>query len=126
MERAAAALGAGEVTWYAAKDDDALNTALCDGRYSVAVFADLDSLLQSVFQEHAEPLRWKAAGVRIELADPPMGEEAAWRAMLDDVCASHARWRGAQRRMRIICGVILSVLVLAAMAVLFMLTPGGR
>lgn len=119
-------LAPAEILRYAPKDDDALNDALCEGRCDCALFADIDALMRSVFRGHAEPRRWIAAGARIELADPPPGDPADWRDVLDQVCAAHERWKAAQRRMRVVAGSILSALALGAMAVLLWLLPGSR
>ncbi len=108
------------------KDDDDLNDALCAGEFDRVVFANLDALFQTVWTGHGELDRWKSAGVRIELASPPDGEPNGWRATVDATYQSHARWRRNRRRGQIIAACILSVLAIAAIAVLFLVIPPAQ
>ncbi len=108
------------------KDDDELNAALCAGKYERAVFGDLDALMSAVWKGQAEWDRWKAAGVQIELIQPPVEAPTAWPAVVEAVYRSLAGWRARQRRRQIIAGFILSVLAIAAVAALFWSVPPPR
>jgi hypothetical protein len=101
---------------FEAKDDDELNQEARAGRFDVIVFPDLDALLGAIWKEDADLSAWEAAGVRLELAVPPPGDH--WRNVVRAVSDSHARWRRASRTREILAGVILSILALAAAAVL--------
>ncbi len=90
------------VVYFAPKDADALDDDLCAGRFQRVVFARLDALLTAIWTGHAHLDRWIAAGVQIELADPPSEAIPSW---LEFVTATYAS------------------LALAALAVLFLLAP---
>jgi hypothetical protein len=102
--------------------DDGLDGEVCSGRFERVVFADLDALLTAIWDDHVHIDRWLAAGVRLELAEPPADVDgAAWRTLVVQVCASLSRWRIRQRRRRIIAATILSIVTLAALAALLLL-----
>jgi hypothetical protein len=111
------------VVYFAPKDADALDDDLCAGRFQRVVFARLDALLTAIWTGHAHLDQWIAAGVQIELADPPSDANPAWLEFVTTACDSLTRWRQKQRRRQIIAAIILSSLALAALAVLFLLVP---
>ncbi len=112
-----------EVVHFAPKDADALDDDLCAGRFPRVVFARLDALLTAIWTGHAHLDQWIAAGVQIELADPPSDANPPWLEFVTTTYDSLARWRRKQRRREIIAAIILSILALAALAVLFLLAP---
>ncbi len=109
------------VVYFAPKDDDALDDDLCAGRFQRVVFARLDALLSAIWTGHAHFDQWIAAGVQIELADPPSDANPSWLEFVTATYDSLARWRQKQRRRQITAAIILSCLALAALAVLFLL-----
>lgn len=111
---------------FSPRDDDELGRALCEGGYGRVVFATLDAFLETMWKGHADVDRWAAAGVRIEIADAPAADDAALDALLRTAATSYARWRREQRRRQTIAAAILSVAVLVAMAVLFLLVPPAK
>jgi hypothetical protein len=111
------------VVHFAPKDADALDDDLCAGRFQRVVFVRLDALLSAIWTGHAHLDRWIAAGVQIELADPPSDAEPSWLEFIKAMYDSLARWRQKQRRRQIFAAIILSCLALAALAVLFLLAP---
>lgn len=113
----------GEATCFLPKDDDEMNTALSEGRFQFAVFADWDAMMEPVWKGEARLDAWKAAGVEIELVHPPAADPAAWRKLLDDTYRSLSTWRSRQARRQTIAACILSALALASLAVLFYLLP---
>lgn len=105
------------------KDDDEMNTAMMAGEFDRAVFANLGEVLEAVWKGEAQIDAWEASGARIELASPPLADDAQWRSMLGEMYLSLRKWRTVQRRRQIIAAIILSCLALASMAVLFLLVP---
>jgi hypothetical protein len=100
------------------KDDDELNALACDGRFHRIVFANLDDLLTAVWKGDADWRSWRAAGVRIELADVPPHLAHDWLVFVDRMYANLDAWRRQARRRQIVAALILSVLALVAAAVL--------
>lgn len=108
-----------EPTWFEIKDDDELNSALSAGRFATVLFADLDSLWEMVWKNHADLDRWDAAGVKIELARAPREEN--WRNLVRDAHASFQRHRAKQSRRQTIAATILSLVAVASLAALLIL-----
>lgn len=115
--------GAWQAKHFLPKDDDEMNTAMMAGEFDRAVFANLDELLEAIWKGEAQVDAWEASGARIELARPPLADDAQWRSMLGEMYLSLRKWRKLQRRRQIIAAIILSCLALASMAVLFLLIP---
>jgi hypothetical protein len=115
------------VVEFAPRNDEDLDAELSAGRIPCVVFADLNALLTMVWKSQAHVDRWIVAGVRIEFAQPPQdGNRPQLPSLLAAVCDSHSRWRGAQRVRSIVAGVFLSVLALAAAALLLWIVPPGK
>jgi hypothetical protein len=110
---------------FAAKDDDALNAELCAGEFTGVVFANLDALLTTIWKGQGQPDRWTAAGVRIELAEPPR-ENERWQSFLPEMYRSLAQWRRRQTRRKIVAASLLSLLALLALAILLLGMPLPR
>lgn len=103
-----------------------MNNALAAGRYKRAAFANLNALLEAIWKGEAQLDEWKSAGVEIILACPPTSDADVWRNMVMDTFLSLKKWRTAKRRRQIVAGAILSVIALAAMAVLLSFVPPVR
>jgi hypothetical protein len=115
------------VVQFAPRDDEDLDLALCAGRFGCVLFADLNALLTMVWKSQAQVNRWIEAGVRIELAEPPpAGNDGSWVPVVEAVCDSLCRWRRAQRVRKLVAAVVLSVLALAAAAILLWLGRPGE
>lgn len=115
-----------DVVKFSATDDDDLDEALCAGRFERVVFAGLDALLTGIWNDHAQIDQWLARGVRIDLAAGPAADPAAPQAFVMAAYDSFTKWRRQQRRYQVAAAAVLSVLGLAAMAVLFFLVPVAR
>ncbi len=102
--------------------DDRLNRELCAGRYVGVVFPDMDALWEGVWKGHAQPDRWLAAGVRIEIVDSPLDAgELRW--MISQVYASHERAQRRHRRRKVAASIVMCLLALAAMAAMVWWIP---
>ncbi|MCG8408075.1 MAG: hypothetical protein MI923_22985 [Phycisphaerales bacterium] len=110
-----------EAVRFLSKDDDDLNADVCAGHFEQVVFFDLDALLSAIWKDDIEIDRWLALKVRIDLASVP--GTADWHNLLPIVADSFKHWQGRQRRRQIIASIILSVIALAALAILFFLIP---
>jgi len=117
LDRRLAAHTEWHVQRFAPKDDDALNDALSVGRFDLALFADLDALLTTVWKGYGDLDRWWAAGVKIVLADPP--DDAAWLEHAMATLASYRQYGARRRRREIIAAIALSICALLALAALF-------
>jgi hypothetical protein len=115
------------VVEFAPRNDEDLDAELSSGRIPCVVFADLNALLTMVWKSQAHVNRWIDAGVRIEFAQPPQdGNLPQLPFLLVAVCDSHLRWRRAQRVRSIVAAVFLSVLALAAAALLLWIVPPSK
>jgi hypothetical protein len=101
------------------KDDDERDAALVAGRFSHALFADLDALLDTIWSHHADLHGWQAAGVTIVLAIEPAA--ADWRDLVRAAHDSFKRHRARQSRRQTIAATILSLVAVAAVGALFIL-----
>jgi hypothetical protein len=113
-------LGVSDVVRSMPKDDDELNTSLCQGRFRRVVFADLDAVLSMLWKGHGNLDRWLAAGVRIELADPPKDCEREWLTPLVLTAESLSRWKKREYRRKTLAAALLSFLALLAAALLLL------
>ena len=104
-------------------DDDELDEALCAGDFQRVVFINLDALLTGVWQGHGRIDRWRAAGVEIEIAEPPGLDSSVTQGILLEMARSLGKWRQRQRRRQIIAAVVLSAVALICLAALFLLVP---
>ena len=118
--------GLSDAVRFAPQDDDELDVELSAGRFGRVVFADLDSLLTAVWNNHANLDRWAAAGVRIDLAVSPTGNDSDWRTIVMGAYDSLARHRRRRRRAQVIAAVILSVLAILAVAALLWIIPPAK
>lgn len=112
--------------YFLPKDDDEMNTALADGRFRHAAFLNFDALWEAVWKGEADLDAWEAAGVEIHLVEPPVANRDAWLDFVRQTYHSFKKWRTANRRRQVVAAVVLSVLALAAMAVLLSITPPVR
>jgi len=108
-----------DVTEFQEKDDDELNAKVCEGRFEIVVYPDLESLFLAVWKGDADLAAWKKAGVELYLAHSPV---EPWRPFVEQMYESLVRWRNGERRRQIIAGTILSAAALAAVATLLWVT----
>lgn len=111
---------------FAPKDDDELDAELCAGRLRRVVFPNVGALLTMIWKDQARLDCWIEAGVRIELAEPPPGHADSWQPFVLAAYRSLSAWRRAERRRKIIAGIVLSILALAAASILFWLVSPVR
>ena len=105
--------------WYAPRELDEVDKAVRAGRVRQVVFARLDDVLEGMWDEDISLEHWLAAGVRIELVESP---EPAAHTHVQVVFESWQRWRHRHRRRRLVAGVVLSIVAMAAAFVLLYLS----
>lgn len=108
---------------FAEKDDDDLNAAVISGEFERVIFTDLNDLLVTIWKGETKWDRWRSAGTEVILVNPPAAD---WLSVVDTTYASLNAWRSVRRRRQTIAAVVLSIVALAAMAVLFYLLPPPR
>ena len=109
---------------FAEKDDDELNAAVDSGEFERVIFTDLSDLLVTIWKGETQWDRWRSSGIEVILVNPPRA--ADWLIVVDETYAGLNAWRLVRRRRQTIAAVILSIVALAAMAVLFYLLPPPR
>lgn len=109
---------------FAEKDDDELNAAVVSGEFERVIFTDLNDLLVTIWKGETQWDCWRSSGIEVILVNPPRA--ADWLIVADETYASLNTWRSVRRRRQTIAAVILSIVALAAMAVLFYLLPPPR
>ena len=115
------------VVEFTPRDDEDLDTELRAGRFRRVIFSDLNALLTMAWKSQAHVSQWIEAGVRIDLAESPTGEsDGSWLPVLEATCDSFSRWKRGQRVRKLIAAAVMSVLALAAAAVLLWLVPPAR
>ena len=98
------------VRWYPRRDLDAVDAAVRDDHVRCVVFADVNDLLEEVWEGEIEIDRWLAGGVRVEFADELLADTSAH---VETIVQCWRRWQGARRRRRVVAGAVLSVIALA-------------
>lgn len=97
--------------WYSIRDLDEVDRAVREGRLQQVVFDSLDQLLAGLWNGEIDAHAWLSAGVQIEFTAP---------ATLDPPSLSRvllANWQAGarrQRRRRVVAGVVLSLIAMAA------------
>ncbi len=110
-----------DVEWFAPRDVDDVDEAVCDRRVGRVVFVDLTALLDAIWDQEIQFDRWLSAGARVSFANPPgstptRAVEAA--AIVEPIPAvvfeSWRQWNRRHRRRQVVAGAILSGIALAA------------
>jgi len=107
-----------EPEWLASGDLGDLDRAVRRGNVRQVVFPRLGCLLEALWNEEIDLTAWRAAGVRIDVADAGASTESpGFCALLD----TWSRFRRARRRRQAVAGGLLSaVALLAAFTVIWL------
>lgn len=103
---------------FAAKDDDELNDAVCDGNIRRVVFSGMEDLLEAIWIGHVRHSRWLELGVRVDVVRDPSGDWRQWVALAAGGFEGFERRR---RRRQTIAATVLSLLALGGVATLLWL-----
>lgn len=111
-------LGVSQAGWHLPRAVDDVDRAVRDGHVREVVFARRADLLDAVWSRRIAFDQWRAAGVRVQLADQP--EQGAIESLIP-VIDSWYRWQRSQRRRQWLAGVLLSLAALVAAFCLLLL-----
>ena len=106
-----------EADWYAPRDVDDADKAVCEGRVGRVVFPNWPGFLDALWDEKIAFEHWLAAGVRVEFVTSPSPDT---NTHLTDIFQSWQRWRQVRRRRQVAAGLLLSVVAVAAAFTLLM------
>lgn len=102
--------------WYAPRDLNDLDEAVCKGRVRRVVFPHWADLLIAIWNEEIAYETWlAAAGVQVDFGVSPGPAPQAYAQALSQ---SWADWRRLQRRRQAVAGVLLSAIALVTAFVL--------
>ncbi len=101
----------GEVRWYAPRDLNDVDRQVCAGAAQRVVFGQPSDFLEGVWNGVLDFDCWQAAGADILFADETTRDDAAW---LTAIAGSWKRYRQRTRNARMIAGLVLSVVAVAA------------
>jgi hypothetical protein len=105
------------VRWVVPRDLDLVDRDVREGRVNRVIFGQCGDLLAGIWNGDVSFAAWRDTGVQVEFVESP-GEDSA--ALLATVAHAWTRYRLAQRRRRLIGGVILSLIaVVAAFAIVW-------
>lgn len=107
------------------KDQDDLDVQICARDFDRVVFLDLPDLLNMIWEHEPKIDQWVESGVRIELVRPEIGQPTDYLALVHTVHKSLGGWRSRHRRRQIIAAALLSLIALAAIAVLLWFVPSA-
>ncbi len=103
--------GGYEPEWLASGDLGDLDRAVRRGSVRCVVFPRLSQLLEALWNEEIDVAAWRAAGVRIDVAEAGASTESGSLAAVLD---AWSQFRGARRWRQAVAGVLLSAVALLA------------
>lgn len=98
-----------KVEWFAPRDVDEVDQAVCAGRVRQVVFPNMSGLFDAIWDEDIRFDRWLSAGVDVLFVDLPPANATATA-----VFTSWRTWSQRYRRRRTIAGAVLSIIALVA------------
>jgi hypothetical protein len=104
-----------DLEWYSVRDLDEVDRAVREGRLRRVVFDSMDQLLAGLWSGEIDAEAWVSAGVQVELRATAVHDQCA---LLRALLASWSVNARRSRRRRVVAGVILSVIAVAAAFVL--------
>ncbi len=118
--------GMADARTYLPKDDDDLDRDILAGHIDHVVYPSLDALLTAIWKGDAQIDAWSKRDIRIEIADAPAGESCDTLAYVKRMYESLKQWRRGHERRQVVASAVLSILGLAALAILFGFLPPTR
>lgn len=88
-----------------------LDRPVREGAFQTVVFEHLGDFAAALWDERLAANDWLAAGVTIHIADTPHPQPGVFARQL---IAAWTRWTARRRRQRVVAGVILSTIAIAA------------
>ncbi|MCK4340701.1 MAG: hypothetical protein KAY37_03125 [Phycisphaerae bacterium] len=118
MEAFLTAQGLADAEWFAPRDVDEVDQAVCTGRVRRVVFPTETQLLEALWNNEIAFEHWLASDLRLEFVKMCEPTSAAH---VEAVFESWRRWQRRHRRRQFVAGIILSIVAIVAAFVLLLI-----